>query len=84
MSLLPGEYFELNSNPNEWALADFDDVWCLTYFAGTLTADVYRRDEIDSRHYPVFHQMEGARIFPVSSAVSVIEEELSSATLGPT
>eukprot|EP00511_Aplanochytrium_stocchinoi_P001266 CAMPEP_0204832122 /NCGR_PEP_ID=MMETSP1346-20131115/12794_1 /ASSEMBLY_ACC=CAM_ASM_000771 /TAXON_ID=215587 /ORGANISM="Aplanochytrium stocchinoi, Strain GSBS06" /LENGTH=399 /DNA_ID=CAMNT_0051963749 /DNA_START=291 /DNA_END=1490 /DNA_ORIENTATION=+ len=25
--------------------------------------DVYRRDEIDASHYPVFHQMEGARIF---------------------
>ncbi|KAJ9065862.1 phenylalanyl-tRNA synthetase alpha subunit, mitochondrial, variant 3 [Entomophthora muscae] len=24
----------------------------------TITADVYRRDEIDSSHYPVFHQME--------------------------
>lgn len=28
-----------------------------------LTADVYRRDEIDSSHYPIFHQMEGASIF---------------------
>jgi phenylalanyl-tRNA synthetase alpha chain len=28
-----------------------------------LTADVYRRDEIDGSHYPVFHQMEGARLF---------------------
>jgi phenylalanyl-tRNA synthetase alpha chain len=28
-----------------------------------LTADVYRRDEIDAAHYPVFHQMEGARLF---------------------
>lgn len=27
-----------------------------------LSADVYRRDEIDSCHYPVFHQMEGAYI----------------------
>lgn len=26
-----------------------------------VTADVYRRDEIDSTHYPVFHQMEGIR-----------------------
>ncbi|KAI3646793.1 hypothetical protein MP228_009721 [Amoeboaphelidium protococcarum] len=26
-------------------------------------ADVYRRDEIDSVHYPVFHQMEGVRLF---------------------
>jgi phenylalanyl-tRNA synthetase alpha chain len=25
--------------------------------------DCYRRDEIDSRHYPIFHQMEGVRIF---------------------
>ena len=27
----------------------------------TLAADVYRRDAIDRSHYPVFHQMEGAR-----------------------
>lgn len=25
--------------------------------------DVYRRDEIDSKHYPVFHQCDGARLF---------------------
>ncbi|TEB31305.1 phenylalanyl-tRNA synthetase [Coprinellus micaceus] len=31
-----------------------------------LTADVYRRDEIDGSHYPVFHQVEGARIFDAS------------------
>ena len=31
-----------------------------------LTADVYRRDEIDSSHYPVFHQMEGASVWPSS------------------
>ena len=29
-----------------------------------LTADVYRRDEIDSSHYPVFHQMEGTQVWP--------------------
>lgn len=28
-----------------------------------VTADVYRRDEIDSSHYPVFHQMEGIKLF---------------------
>ncbi|KAI8923428.1 hypothetical protein BC831DRAFT_471269 [Entophlyctis helioformis] len=28
-----------------------------------LSADVYRRDEIDVTHYPVFHQMEGIRTF---------------------
>ena len=28
-----------------------------------ISADVYRRDEIDRSHYPVFHQMEGARLW---------------------
>ena len=28
-----------------------------------VTGDVYRRDEIDSCHYPIFHQMEGVRLF---------------------
>jgi len=31
------------------------------------TADVYRRDEIDASHYPVFHQVEGARIFDANA-----------------
>ena len=28
--------------------------------------DVYRRDSVDATHYPVFHQMEGVRIFAPS------------------
>lgn len=28
-----------------------------------VAGDVYRRDEIDSSHYPVFHQMEGVRLY---------------------
>ncbi|KAJ8375075.1 hypothetical protein SKAU_G00056550 [Synaphobranchus kaupii] len=28
-----------------------------------VAGDVYRRDEIDSSHYPAFHQMEGVRLF---------------------
>eukprot|EP00058_Branchiostoma_floridae_P019131 XP_002604620.1 hypothetical protein BRAFLDRAFT_126779 [Branchiostoma floridae] len=28
-----------------------------------VTGDVYRRDDIDRSHYPVFHQMEGVRLF---------------------
>lgn len=28
-----------------------------------ITADVYRKDEIDRTHYPAFHQMEGARLW---------------------
>ncbi|KAL6942147.1 phenylalanyl-tRNA synthetase alpha subunit, mitochondrial [Hanseniaspora vineae] len=33
-----------------------------------ITADVYRRDEIDKTHYPAFHQMEGARIWSKNAA----------------
>ena len=41
-----------------------------------LTADVYRRDEIDASHYPVFHQMEGAKIFGTgASIIEQIEQE---------
>lgn len=32
-----------------------------------ITADVYRRDEIDSYHFPVFHQMEGASVVDQSN-----------------
>ncbi len=32
-----------------------------------VTGDVYRRDEIDSSHYPVFHQMEGVKMFSTTS-----------------
>jgi phenylalanyl-tRNA synthetase alpha chain len=27
------------------------------------TGDVYRRDDIDRSHYPIFHQMEGVKVF---------------------
>lgn len=33
------------------------------YEAFLCTGDVYRRDEIDSSHYPAFHQLEGVKIF---------------------
>ncbi|KAL9030716.1 MAG: hypothetical protein Q9196_001188 [Gyalolechia fulgens] len=29
----------------------------------TISADVYRRDAIDRSHYPIFHQMEGSRMW---------------------
>jgi phenylalanyl-tRNA synthetase alpha chain len=38
-----------------------------------ISGDVYRRDEIDSSHYPIFHQMEGAQIFNMQN----IEQEIS-------
>lgn len=38
-----------------------------------LTADVYRRDEIDASHYPVFHQMEGSHVVDKGDATRVFE-----------
>lgn len=38
-----------------------------------LAGDVYRRDEIDSSHYPVFHQMEGVRLFSNHELFSAVE-----------
>jgi phenylalanyl-tRNA synthetase alpha chain len=39
-----------------------------------LSADVYRRDEIDRSHYPVFHQMEGARVVEPSEMEALAKE----------
>lgn len=39
-----------------------------------VTGDVYRRDSVDSTHYPVFHQMEGFRVFtPVDWEASGVD-----------
>ncbi|KAI8919050.1 hypothetical protein DFJ77DRAFT_452883 [Powellomyces hirtus] len=54
-----------------------------------LTADVYRRDEIDVSHYPVFHQMEGLRTFDrknleAEAAVNVAGTSIKGAVLSET
>ncbi|KAK4667450.1 phenylalanyl-tRNA synthetase alpha subunit, mitochondrial [Podospora pseudopauciseta] len=46
-----------------------------------ISADVYRRDEIDKSHYPVFHQMEGARVWdrntvPNGDIVAAVHRDL--------
>lgn len=55
-----------------------------------VTGDVYRRDSIDSTHYPVFHQMEGVRVFTedewkaagASDGTAFCEQELKKALEG--
>jgi phenylalanyl-tRNA synthetase alpha chain len=37
-----------------------------TAYGYTICADVFRRDSIDRSHFPVFHQMEGARLWRLS------------------
>lgn len=55
------------------------------------SGDVYRRDEIDSSHYPIFHQMEGVRIFDdkdfpkdisIKEAKQIIEDDLKNILTG--
>jgi phenylalanyl-tRNA synthetase alpha chain len=41
-----------------------------------ITADVYRRDEIDSSHYPAFHQMEGLRLFKTKDLTAEVKKDL--------
>ena len=42
-----------------------------------VAGDVYRRDEIDASHYPVFHQMEGVKLFDASThSVDDIQADL--------
>ncbi|RKP05612.1 phenylalanyl-tRNA synthetase [Thamnocephalis sphaerospora] len=43
-----------------------------------VVADVYRRDEIDSTHYPVFHQVEGVRVFDRGNVEAVDSSNLAS------
>ncbi|KAK9823346.1 hypothetical protein WJX72_002080 [[Myrmecia] bisecta] len=65
----------VSRNPNDTYYVDADTVLrCHTSAhqaeilrrgetAFLVTGDVYRRDTIDATHYPVFHQMEGVRVF---------------------
>ena len=36
--------------------------------------DVYRRDEVDSKHYPVFHQCDGVRLYDKNTVRSLKDE----------
>ena len=51
-----------------------------------VSGDVYRRDEIDSCHYPVFHQMEGVKIFDGNDTemAKYIEHDLKQSLEGMT
>lgn len=42
-----------------------------------ITGDVYRRDEIDASHYPVFHQMEGFAYFDQATVAKQIKDEMT-------
>ncbi|KAH9253724.1 phenylalanine-tRNA ligase [Batrachochytrium salamandrivorans] len=41
-----------------------------------LSGDVFRRDEIDRTHFPVFHQMEGVKLFPPGTPKHIIFDDL--------
>ena len=48
----------------------------------TISADVYRRDAIDRSHYPIFHQMEGARLWdrrkaPHGNIAQAIQDDIA-------
>lgn len=47
-----------------------------------LCGDVYRRDTVDRTHYPVFHQVDSARLFPVGTSREEVEEDLKNTLSG--
>jgi phenylalanyl-tRNA synthetase alpha chain len=48
-----------------------------------LAGDVYRRDEIDHSHMPIFHQMEGVRLFSPDELLRRKEELMAIASRTP-
>ena len=53
------------------------------------TGDVYRRDTVDASHYPIFHQMEGVKLFEANDlpqdrteAIAMIETDLKASLEG--
>jgi phenylalanyl-tRNA synthetase alpha chain len=42
-----------------------------------VTGDVYRKDDIDATHYPVFHQMEGVKIVKGSLPVEDLKQTIN-------
>lgn len=71
--LIPKEHISRSKNDNYYINSDYvlrahtsahqRDFVKMGFDQFLVTGDVYRRDEIDSSHYPVFHQMEGVRVF---------------------
>jgi phenylalanyl-tRNA synthetase alpha chain len=97
--LVPADH--VSRNPNDTYYVDANTVLrCHTsaHQAETLrkgetaflvTGDVYRRDSIDATHYPVFHQMEGVRVYNEADwtaaglpATEFAEKELKAALEG--
>ena len=48
------------------------------------TGDVYRRDDIDASHYPIFHQMEGVKVFEEALNEDEVLEDLQKTLEGLT
>ncbi|AYV84688.1 MAG: hypothetical protein Hyperionvirus34_12 [Hyperionvirus sp.] len=46
-----------------------------------VTGDVYRKDQVDKFHFPIFHQMEGVKIIP-GSDIKIAELELKKVLAG--
>jgi phenylalanyl-tRNA synthetase alpha chain len=46
------------------------------------TCDVYRKDEVDRIHFPVFHQTDGVRLFPPSVSSDEIVNDLQTSLEG--
>ncbi|KAK4530661.1 hypothetical protein CCYA_CCYA05G1518 [Cyanidiococcus yangmingshanensis] len=52
------------------------------YRAFLVSGDVYRRDSIDKKHYPIFHQMDGVRLFDGAPPEAWVLDDLKDTLYG--
>jgi phenylalanyl-tRNA synthetase alpha chain len=52
------------------------------YRAFLVSGDVYRRDSIDKKHYPIFHQMDGVRVFDGAPPEAWVLDDLKDTLYG--
>ena len=46
-----------------------------------IIGDVYRKDEINATHYPIFHQVEGIKLFPKDTNLDIVIADLKNTLL---
>ncbi|AUL78920.3 phenylalanyl-tRNA synthetase [Tupanvirus soda lake] len=70
-------YVDQNTVLRTHTSAHQNHLLCKGYTKFLVTGDVYRKDEVDCHHYPVFHQMEGVCVLDSDNAESEVKLVLS-------
>eukprot|EP00924_Labyrinthula_sp_SR-Ha-C_P001219 augustus_masked-scaffold_7-processed-gene-17.43-mRNA-1 protein AED:0.13 eAED:0.13 QI:0/-1/0/1/-1/1/1/0/391 len=69
-------YYDENTILRSQATAHQTTIFSQGFDNYILCADVYRKDEIDSTHYPVFHQIDAGKLFPSNTQKEEVENDM--------